>query len=76
MVTRRVRTPRGENPPEYPGIMTKPLPQILDEMEANIKAAVEAARKAEEAAKYVSENYVDAILQEKIKYAIKYISSQ
>ena len=28
-------------------ILTKPLPQILDEMEANIVAAAEAARKAE-----------------------------
>ncbi len=32
-------------------IMSKPLPQILDEMDENIRAAAEAARKAEEAAK-------------------------
>jgi predicted RNase H-like HicB family nuclease len=32
-------------------IQVKPLPDILDEMDANIRAAVEAARRAEEAAK-------------------------
>ncbi|RAL70960.1 Tail fiber protein [Dehalococcoides mccartyi] len=37
-----------------PKIMTKPLPIILDEMEANIRAAAEAARRAEEAAKQAS----------------------
>ena len=51
MVTKRVRAPDEERPEETPEIMTKPLPQILDEMEANIRAAAEAARKAEEAAK-------------------------
>ena len=52
MVTKRSRIPEEvERPEETPEIMTKPLPQILDEMEANIRAAAEAARKAEEAAK-------------------------
>jgi len=32
-------------------ILTKPLPQILDEMDANIKAAAEAAAQAQEAAR-------------------------
>jgi len=32
-------------------VMSKPLPQILDEMDDNIRAAAEAARKAEQAAK-------------------------
>jgi len=40
--------PVQELPPP-PKILTKPLPVILDEMEANIKAAVEAARRAEDA---------------------------
>ena len=35
---------------EIPKILTKPLPQILDEMEDIMKVASEAARKAEEAA--------------------------
>ncbi len=35
---------------ESPEILTKPLPQILDEMEANIRAAAVAAKKAEESA--------------------------
>jgi hypothetical protein len=39
-----------ERPAEPPKILTKPLPQILDEMESNIRSAAEAARKAEEAA--------------------------
>ena len=40
-----------ERPLEKPEIMTKPLPVILDEMEANIKAAADAAKRAEEAAR-------------------------
>ena len=35
---------------ETPKIMTKPLPTILDEMEENIKAAMDAATRAEAAA--------------------------
>jgi F0F1-type ATP synthase membrane subunit b/b' len=35
---------------ETPKILTKPLPQILDEMDVNIKLAAEAVRRAEEAA--------------------------
>ena len=38
-----------------PKIMRKPLPQILDEMEDNIRAAAEAARRAEDAAKLAKE---------------------
>ena len=34
-----------------PQILTKPLPRILDEMDGNIRAAMEAARRAEEAAR-------------------------
>jgi len=34
---------------ETPKILTKPLPQILDEMESIIESATEAARKAAEA---------------------------
>lgn len=36
-------------PKETPKILTKPLPQILDEMESIIESAAEAARKATEA---------------------------
>ena len=50
MVNRRVRVPDEERPREAPEIMTKPLPQILEEMEGSIRAAAEAARKAEDAA--------------------------
>ena len=43
MVTRQRRIPEEvERPRESPEIMTKPLPQILEEMEASIKAAAEA----------------------------------
>ncbi len=38
-----------------PNILTKPLPQILDEMDKNIRAAAEAARRAQEAAKVARE---------------------
>ena len=40
-----------EKAEELPQIPRRPLPQILAEMEANIRAALEAARRAEEAAK-------------------------
>ena len=42
----------SEKPPK---IITKPLPKILDEMEANIRAAAEAARRTEEAARRAEE---------------------
>ena len=42
-------------PLKPPKIMSKPLPQILDEMDENIRAAAEAARKAEEAARAAKE---------------------
>ena len=38
------------NEKENSKILTKPLPQILDEMETIIKAAAEASQRAEEAA--------------------------
>ena len=44
-------TPRGTKRRESPEILTKPLPQILDEMQEHIAAAAEAARRAELAAK-------------------------
>ena len=54
MVIRRRRVPyEEERPGESPEIMTKPLPQIVDEMEANVRAAAEAAKRSEEAAKAV-----------------------
>ena len=42
----------SEKPPK---IITKPLPKILDEMEANIRAAAEAARRTKEAARRAEE---------------------
>ena len=40
MVTKRSRTQPGGKGSESPEIMTKPLPQILDEMDENIRAAI------------------------------------
>jgi chromosome segregation ATPase len=40
---------------EHPKIMVRPLPQIIDEIEANIGTATEAARRAEEAARAARE---------------------
>jgi hypothetical protein len=40
-----------EKNPLVATVMSKPLPQILDEMDDNIRAAAEAARKAEDAAR-------------------------
>jgi len=40
---------------EHPKIVVRPLPQILDEIEANIRATAEAARRAEEAARLARE---------------------
>ena len=45
----------GIQKPPPPKILTKPLPAILDDMEANIKAAAEAARRAEEASRRANE---------------------
>jgi uncharacterized protein (DUF433 family) len=46
----------GEDQPQYvERIHAKPLPDILDEMDANIRAAAEASRQAEEAAKAARE---------------------
>ena len=47
--------PSGEQPEYVDKIHVKPLPDILDEMDANIRAAAEAARRAEEAAKAARE---------------------
>ncbi|MFC1929010.1 hypothetical protein ACFLWC_02315 [Chloroflexota bacterium] len=45
MVTKQSRVPgEGERLRETPEIMTKPLPVILEEMEANIRAATAALR--------------------------------
>ena len=48
MVDKEGAKPRAGEPEYRDRIHTKPLPDILDEMEANILAAAEAARKAEE----------------------------
>ena len=70
MVTRRTRTGGEERPLETPEIMTKPLPQILDEMEANIRAAAAAAKKAEEAAKAAAEGKTKAEIIEQLEEQI------
>jgi hypothetical protein len=51
MVPRNIESnkPHGDSL-ETHEIMSKPLPQILEEMDANIEAAAAAARRAEEAA--------------------------
>jgi len=52
---------KDNNPVEESAkIMRKPLPQILDEMDANIAAAIEAARRAEEAARLAKDAAVSA----------------
>ena len=43
-------SPEASESPEPPKILTKPLPQILDEIEDSIKLADEAAKNAREAA--------------------------
>ena len=43
-------TPQPQKPVEGPKIMTKPLPQILDEIEDSIRSANEAAKDARDAA--------------------------
>lgn len=55
MVSENVGPPEAGRPEEAPKILTKPLPQILDEMDGNIRAAAEAARRAQEAAKAARE---------------------
>ena len=51
MVNENMMPPEENRAEEPPKILTLPLPQILDEMEGNIRAASAAARKAEEAAR-------------------------
>ncbi len=50
MVDENIGPPEAREPEKPPEILTKPLPQILDDMEGNIRAAAEAARRAQEAA--------------------------
>ncbi|MDD3265159.1 MAG: hypothetical protein PHH02_04500 [Dehalococcoidales bacterium] len=56
-MTSRGKTPTRHRPEAQPPpkIMTSPLPRILDEMEASIRAAFEAARRAEEASRTARE---------------------
>lgn len=42
-------------------VIQKPLPQILDEMDENIRAVAEAARKAEEAARAAKQSAIEGI---------------
>ena len=51
----------GPGIPEPHSLMRKPLPQILDEMDGNIRAAIEAARRAEEASRSAREAAAAAI---------------
>ena len=51
MVNENTARAEARKPEEAPKILTKPLPQILDEMDQNIRVAAEAATRAEEAAK-------------------------
>ena len=47
MVNENVMPPEEDQPEERPKVLTLPLPQILDEMEGNIRAAAEAVALAE-----------------------------
>ena len=60
MVSRKGGTPQQQGHEEAPKIMRRPLPEILDEMDENIRAAAEAARRAEEAARAAKQAAVDA----------------
>jgi len=51
MVNESAGTPEPRTPEERHRIQKMPLTEILDEMDANIRAVAEAARRAEEAAK-------------------------
>ena len=50
MVIENTSPTESDRPEEPPKIVTEPLPQILDELEANIRVSIEAAKKAEKAA--------------------------
>ena len=50
MVSENVGPDEARKPEEAPKILTKPLPQILDEIEDSIKLADEAVKNAREAA--------------------------
>ena len=50
MVNENVGPAEARRPEEAPKILTKPLPQILDEIEDSIKLADEAVKNAREAA--------------------------
>ena len=50
-----------KKPDEEPGVLSKPLPVILEEMEYNIRAATGAARQAAEAARKASEELATEI---------------
>ncbi|MFC2013474.1 hypothetical protein ACFLU8_01100 [Chloroflexota bacterium] len=49
MVDENSGPPEAGRPVELPEIPKKPLPQVLDAMEVNIRAATEAVRVAQEA---------------------------
>ncbi len=55
MVNEATGSADERKPGTPPKILTKPLPQILDEMDDNITASAEAARKAEAAARAAKE---------------------
>ena len=55
MADQNIEPQVGKTPYEHSKILSIPLPEILDEMEANITAAAEAARKAEAAARVSGE---------------------
>ena len=73
MVDENLRPREEKNPDEGPKILTKPLPEILEEMENNIKAAAEASRKAEQAAKEakVAEESATSAAEEAATYHIR-----
>ena len=55
MVNENVGPTESRQPEKSSAILTKPLPQVLDDMDGNIRAAAEAARKAQEAANRAEE---------------------
>lgn len=66
MVNENIESPNVDRPVEPPKILTKPLPQILDEMEANIREAADAATKVAEEAVAIAQGAIPKTLVRKI----------
>ncbi|MFC1989384.1 hypothetical protein ACFLVW_02295 [Chloroflexota bacterium] len=66
MVNENIEPQDKERPAEPPKILTKPLPQILDEMESNIRSAADTAAKVANEALAMTEGAIPKTLVRKI----------